>query len=338
MQYRIVVHDGNDVPLGEFTTYRNLTLGKRLNNYGRCSFEIPASDVKASDLVALRVYQVYIYRDGVLFWGGEQAIRDGNLDDKGNNWCTITCFTWFEQLMSRYTAALVNYVGIDAAQIAWDLIDTTQGASDFGITEGTLEATQNRDRTYSNDKIGELIINLSNVINGFDFEITDSKIFNASAMIGVDRTNLVLEYGRNMQSCQINEDASSLTNRAIVIGNSGDFSSPIRVDRDDAGSQTTYKLREGLTNEMDVSEQQTLEDKGDALLRKKGLPLFKISFRQIPSSFPTIADFALGDLITVKVKSGIYDINRTFRVYEWNVRVTKLDTEEVDLVLGDFIV
>lgn len=344
MKYRIIVKDGDGDQIGEFKVFRNLTISKRLNNYGTCSFEIPADDPKASDLVALRVFTIDVYRiaeddSQLLLWAGEQAIREGNLDSAGNNWCKITCFDWFEQLFSRYTADVVTYTGVDAGQIAWDLIDTTQGEpdGDFGITEGTIEATQNRDRTYNNGNIGELIINLANVINGFDFEINTSKVFNVSSIIGVDRTNLVLEYGRNIQSIQITEDFSSPVNRAIVLGDSGDFQVPLRVERDDASSQAIYKLREGILTELDVTQVSTLEDKGDALLRKRGVALFRTSMKLIPSSSPTIADFALGDVITLKVVNGVYNIIEFFRIYEWSVTFTTNDTEELDLVLGNFI-
>lgn len=343
MKYRIIIKDGAGVPLGEFKIFRKLTMNKRLNNYGTASFEIPADDPKANSLIALRVYTVHIYRidddaSELLLWAGEQAIRDGNLNDKGNNWCKITCFDWFEQLFSRYTSAEVTYSSTDAGEIAWSLIDTTQGESDgdFGITEGVIEATQSRDRTYNNQNIGEAIINLANVINGFDFEINTSRVFNVSENIGVDRTNLVLEYGRNIQSIDITEDFSFPVNRAIILGDSGDYQVPLRVERDDAVSQGIYKLREGLLNEMNVSETDTLQEKGDALLRKRGEALFRTSMTLIPSSSPTIADFALGDVITLKVINGVYNIEEFFRIYEWTVVFTENDTEELDLVLGNF--
>lgn len=336
MTYRIIVKDMG-TPIGEFKEFRNLKFSRRLNNYGTCSFEIPADDPKASSLIALRAYTIEVYRDDFLIWAGEQAVRDGQLDKAGNNWCKITCFDWFEQLFSRYTGESVTFAGVDAGEIAWQLIDTTQTESDLGITEGTIEATQNRDRTYNNQNIGEAIINLANVINGFDFEINTSQVFNVAANIGVDRTNLVLEYGRNIQAIQITEDFSSPINRAIVLGSGSDFTAPLRVDRDDAASQALYGLREGLINELEVSEITTLEDKGDALTRKKGMPLLKTRMTLIPSSSPTIEDFALGDILTLKVVSGVYNIQSQFRVYEWTVSYPPSEIEVLDLVLGNFI-
>ena len=88
---------------------------------------------------------------------------------------------------NRYTDAVVEYASTDAGEIAWDLIDNSQNQTngDLGITKGIIETTQNRDRTYYNQNIMEAIVNLSNVIGGFDFEFTHNKVFNVYAVKGL---------------------------------------------------------------------------------------------------------------------------------------------------------
>lgn len=341
--YKIQVRDADGDPIGEFEKFRNLKFGKRLNNYGSCSFEIPVEDPKVSSLIALRRFTVWIYRydngSEQLIWSGEQASREGSLDDKGGNWATIYCYDWLEQLNSRYTSEEEIYENIDAGQIAWDLIDDSQGQTngDFGITEGTIEATQNRDRTYYNHNILEEIIKLSNVIGGFDFEITTSKVFNVYEFIGVDRSNeIILEYGINIKSMRITEDFSKIVNRAIVLGDTGYVGDALRIERDDAGQQALYKVREALISEMTTSETTTLQNKGDALIRKYQLPLYKITMDQVRGGNPSIGDFAIGDIITLKVVSGIYNLNENFRIFEWQLTFNDDNTEKMDLVLGNF--
>jgi len=338
--YKIQVQDGSGNNLGEFSTFRNLQFGKRLNNYGACSFQVPINDPKVSSLIALRIYTVNIWRDATLIWAGEQVNRQGNLDNKGDNWVTVYCFDWFEQLLTRYTGSEVTFSGVDAGDIAWQLIDTSQSLSDgdLGITEGTIETTQNRDRTYYNQNIAQAIINLSNVINGFDFEINTSRVFNVYTTQGIDRSDsIILEYGVNVSDMRITEDFSKPVNKAIILGGSGNPSVALRVERDDAVLQGQYKLREGLSNELTVSETATLEESGDAMIRKYGISLMKISMGIVRKS-PTIADFALGDIIRLKVKSGIYDIDQSFRIFEWQVNYNSDNTETLTLVLGDFTI
>ncbi len=339
-EYKIVVKDGSGNKLGEFAQFRGLKFGSRLNNYGTCTFQVPVSDSKISSLIALRRYTVHIYRDGSLVWAGEQAIRSGALDSKGDNWVTIQCFDWFEQLLSRYTDGDDRiFTAVDAGEIAWTLIDESQAFThgDYGITMGTIETTMDRDRTYKNQNIGQAIIDLSNVLNGFDFEINTSKVFNVYDFQGVDRTNsVILEYGVNVSAVRIVEDFSKPVNKAIILGDSGDYTDPLRVERENTTDEGLYKIREALSNEMTVIEIATLEEKGDALLRKYGSVLVKLSLTIVRNTV-TIDELALGDLVRIKIQSGIYDIDESYRVFEWSVSYDENNVETLDLVLAKFI-
>lgn len=339
MEYKILVKDDNGNNLGEFEKYRNLKFSKRLNDYGECSFEVPATDTKLDSLIALRLYTVYIYRDGVLFWAGEQANRQGSLDDKGDNWCTIQCYDWLEQLNSRFTVNEKIYAYQNGSDIAWDLIDQTQSDTDgeLGITEGTLEATTWREKTYTNQNVMEAIISLANLTNGFDFEINNSKVFNISSFIGIDRSDeIVIEYGINLRSVRITEDFSKPATRAIILGTTGTVGDQVRVEREDAGQMAAYGLREAVQSQLEQSETTTLEDTGDALLRKYGQPLLKVSINIVRGVTPTIADFSLGDIIRVIIKSGIYNIDESFRIFEWEVEYDTENTETLNLTLSNF--
>lgn len=337
--YTIKVQNADGDFIGEFQNFRSLKFSKKLNNYSECSFQIPVSDPKAESLIALRRFSVWVYREDLLLWSGQQVLRSGDLDNKGDNWATITCYDWLEKLNSRFTADSVTFTGQDAGDIAWSLINTTQGQTngDIGIVQGTITATMDRDRTYNNNNVAEAIINLSNVINGFDFEITNLKVFNVYTSIGIDRSDdIILEYGVNIRTVRITEDFSKPVNRAIVLGNSGDLTDALRVERNDVTSQALYLVEESLINEMEVSDPTTLEEKGDAFMRKYASPLLKLSFGIVRSTTPTIADFSLGDIIRIKIKDGIYNIDENFRVFEWTVDYDEDNTETLSLVLGNF--
>lgn len=340
VKYKIQVKDGDGVSLGEFQIFRGLRFSKTLNNYGSCQFEVPINDPKVASLIALRRYTVWIYREDILIWAGEQAARQGSLDNKGDNWASITCYDWFEQLNTRYTGASRTFTGVDAGVIAWTLIDESQSETDgdLGITEGAIATTQDRDRVYFNQKISDAIIALSNVINGFDFEINTSKEFNVYESLGVDRSNsVILEYGVNVASVSLTEDFVNPVTRAIVLGDSGSFADPLRVERDDLTAQGLYKIRERIAVETTVSELGTLADIGDSLIRKYAMPLVKVSLGIVRLS-PNISDFALGDQIRLIIKSGIYDINEKYRVFAWGVNLNTDNTETLTLTLGKFTI
>lgn len=338
VEYKIIIKNENDIALGEFHAFIELKYGKRLNNYGMSQIVFSINDEKMGLLTALRRNSVWIYRDNVLKWSGEMAVREAALDDKAGGRVTLHSYDWLEQLDHRYTPEAVSYNNTDQGEIFWSEINTTQSQTygNMGITRGTITATTPRDRQYATQNIMELGINLSNVIDGFDFEITNSKILNIYSTIGVDRTDSVIfEHGVNANVTNIIEDFKNPVNRAISTGQVLDPPSILRVDVDSTEDQEIYGIREGLNTDLDVSESGTLTEKGEALILKQKAPLMKVDV-DILASGPDISQFALGDTVLVKVRKGIYDISEPYRVFEWEVSYDSDNKEKVSVVLAKF--
>lgn len=340
--YKIIVKNSAGTIVAEVHDFRKLSFSKRLNNYGEASFDIRANDPQVSTIISLRQNTIEIYRrkagNDVLVWAGGQALAQGKLTDKGNNWITVHCYTWFELLIHRYTVAEKVFSTTDAGQIASTLISDTNTDDATGITIGTINATTDRDRTYYNQNIAEAIINLANVVSGFDFEITDTKVFNVYDILGTDKTDSVIfQYGHNVKNMTITEDFVNPVNRALVLGEATGESSLQRVERDDAGLQTTYGLFEGRFTEISTSNLGTLQDKGDAAIRKYGLALLKVGFDLVGNNTPSIDTFGCGDGIRLMAAWGYYDIDEQYRVFEYNVTFDSKNVERLDLTLGKFI-
>lgn len=339
--YHILVKNVDGTNIGEFTYFTRLRFGKRLNDYGTAEIHVPINDTRLNSLVALRRNTLWIYRGTELVWSGEMALRRGALDDKGSGLVELHCFDWAELLRHRYTAALKVYTNIDAGAIAWDLINETQTQDngDFGITEGIIEETFTRDREYKNDQILDSIINLTNVLAGFDFEITNNRVFNVYTSKSIDRTDsVVFEYGRNVKTCTITEDFTTPVNRGIILGESTENTEELqRVESNDVDSQVLYKVRESMQNEMNVSEMDTLTKKGMELIRKYDTPLIKIEHDLIAGS-PNITQFDNGDLIRLKVEKNIYHVDDPYRVFEWEVVYDADNVEKLTTVLGRFTI
>jgi len=333
--------DKSNFFIGEINNFKNLYFNKRLNNYGTCRFDIRVDDIVANSLISLCEYSVYIYRvtssGDVLVWSGEQRRRTGDLKENHNDWCTIYCYDWLYALKDRYTAQSVTYTDVDAGLIAWGMINTSQAKTNgnLGITQGTITATQDRTRTYNNQNIMEAITNLSEVLYGFDFEITNDKVFNVYTVKGTDLTDsLILEYGRNLQTVSIDEDFTEPCNNAIVLGEVIDETELTRVDRPDTTTQAKYKLREMVLSADNVIDEDTLNEKGDAMLYKYKEPLIKVTFEVI-RGMVDITQFSLGDLIRLIIKKGCYNIDSTYRIFEWTVDHENDNTEKLSLVLGE---
>lgn len=333
--------DKSDVFLGEIKNFRNLKFGKRLSNYGSCSFDIGIDDTLSNALISLREYSVWIYKvkstGDVLVWSGEQVRKTGKLVESHDDWATIYCYTWAYSLKDRYTAASVTYTGIDAGLIFWNTINTSQLKSNgnLGITQGTIEATQDRDRTYNNKNLLELGIELSDVLGGFDFEITDNKALNISAVQGTDLTNtVVLQYRYNLKTVSIDEDFSNPCNNAIVLGEVVSATDLSRVDRPDIATQVKYRLREMVMTADNVVDADTLNAKGDVMLYKYKEPLIKIDF-EVVRGMIDVTQFGLGDMVRIIINKGCYDIDDTYRIFEWTVDYNEDNTEKLSLILGE---
>lgn len=333
--YTVTVRDKDGTFLGEFENASGLRFSKRLNNYGSCEFQVPYNDPKLESLVSLRRYEVYIKRDDTVVWAGEQVSRDAELIANSPNFVTIRSFDFLEVLNSRFTASSVIYRDSDAGSIAWDLINTSQSQTngDYGFTEGFINLTVNRDRKYYNQNILEAIINLSNVIGGFDFEITDDKVFNVYDHKGITKNAIVFEWGNNIERVKIDENFTKIINRSIILGE-GFETSQTRIERNDLTTQAIYSLREDILSETTVSEQETLEDKGDAVLRKYKQRLMKVNFSQLPTTQPQFGSWTLGDTVRIKINAGFYDIENFFRIYGWEINLSKDNKESISYTVG----
>lgn len=334
--YRVVVINKDGTEIGEVINWTSIRFERRLNNYGTCQIIIPLSEPQLDSLIALRVYEVKIFRDNLLVWAGEQVHISGILSDTSDEIVTLTCYDYLEMFNNRYTDAVVEYASTDAGEIAWDLIDNSQNQTngDLGITKGIIETTQNRDRTYYNQNIMEAIVNLSNVIGGFDFEFTHNKVFNVYAVKGLDRSSTHrFELGVNILSASVENDFTNPINQAISLGE-GFGATQLREVVTDSSLRSTYKLRQGKLSDPDVSVNATLITKGQALIDRYGTPLVNVTFKQVPGTLPRFGTLDLGDLVTIKIDKAIWDINAIFRVYGIVIDVDERDTETIEYLVS----
>lgn len=336
MRYQIIIRDKSGNELGEFTEWQSLRFNDKLNNYGSCSFYVPVTSQELLSLVSLRRYETIIKRDGQIVWAGEQANRHVSLQRNSANLVEIISFTFLEMLNSRYTPAFVRYDATDQGEILQDLVEDSQAVTDgdLGFTFGTVETTVNRDREYYTQNIMEAYINMSNVIDGPDFYITHDKEINIVAHKGIDKSRTVIfEWGTNIESVDIDDNFSNPCNQALVLG--AGFGSNQGIGTfTDATVRGIYKLRQQRVSEIDVSDQDTLDAKAEALVRKYKTPLMSLDMVQLPNKLPNFGTFALGDTGQVRIQHGIYNIDNRFRNYGYNVSVSKDNKESISYIVG----
>lgn len=324
----------------------NRSYSYQLNRAGKASFSLPLTTERLQRFpLYIGVTRLLIYRADKLIWAGViWEITEDAQDDEGA--VNVQCTEIFHILSEkRYTSN--SYTNTDAGQIAWGLINTTQGLTggNLGITQGTIQATQNRDRAYLDEKIGEKIIQLTEVINGFDFEITPSikvntlGVFNVYSKRGSVIDTFRLEYGEglrnNIQSWSRKRTLSDMYNSVIVEGEGyGDIA--LKSTQTDNSMITAVGLLEGRVQEKSVNQQTTLDTKAQEFIRIRKTEQFIYDIT-LNNAYNDFGKYDIGDIVPVKIKYGYLDINTTMRIYGIDVRVSDAGEEVIKLTVSPII-
>jgi hypothetical protein len=343
--YKVIVKDPDSGDIYE-VPFKTISLTEELNKESTASFGFSWEQVKeiadAYETTILGIFstgfrEIYIERINSsavftkIFWGAimDMEVRpseDGKID------FTIKATSWFGLLGRRYVGFPSEiFPATDAGEIAWTLIDDSQNSdspySELGITEGSIDTSVNRERTYRFDNIKDQIIALSNnnLEDGFDFEIDNTKAFNVYyPEKGAVLPNVVFDNTRTLASWSYHRPLlSSLTNRVYVRGDGqGDA---IKFSQRDSsnGNKDTYTLLETvLPAEAGVVVDATLEAKGDRYLAVHEVPIdeFTAEHYDDEDNYYSWFDYNLGDTVKVNILE-IGFINEPKRVIRRELKV-----------------
>lgn len=257
----------------------------------------------------------------------------------------------------RFTDANLTAAQQDAGQIGAELVRLYGGilpagnagtvftgalatGYDAGLAIGTVEATKLRDRTYQFANVGDALVNLTNVLDGFDmFEdfTPEPPELNIVASQGQVRDAARFEYGadtlNNVRS--VTRTTQPPINVARVLGANG-----LSSIRTDSRSIAKYGVWMTQASVSDVSEQATLDDKAQALLRPN--PVKTLTFvpdlglENCPKPWD---DFWLGDTVQCFARRAALAENVAARVNGITVTIDDdgFETAEVpdDALPGD---
>lgn len=322
-QIKITDLDGNEQ--GEFENFKSLYFDHVLNREGSCKFKVRLSDNKLNtSMIQLGKREVHIYRENTKVWGGNIILLQGALS-KNNDDVTIYAKGFFDLFKTRYTGALREFSSTDAGAIAWTLIDESQSLTDgdFSITESDIDTSVDRDRTYQYKNIYDAIIQLSEVKNGFDFEITAAKEFKVHYPHRGDdlSDSQVLEWGKNIEKISRFElDFSEPANQITVLG-SGQGEAMNTATRTNTTMRSAYKLRQLIYPYKDVEGISFLEAKGDELLIKKAHVRSEYEVVQKAESYPTYGILQIGDWIRIKVSYNLLELFDVVKIRKQGVYV-----------------
>lgn len=334
--------------LSGIASMRQLNLSR--NTAGSSSFKIDIHtlqdlakklNLSPYDLLAVNRNEIRIRKGTRYLFGGQISYIEAHLE---SNEVQVQSIGFFDLLADRFTADLVSFSNIDAGQIAWDLINTTQSQlyGSFGITEGTIQTSTNRTLDYQYKKVKDAIVQLSEMNNGFDFEVTEDKVFNVYyPQQGIDQTSTVhFSYPGNIKKFSLSRDGSKMFNRAIVRG-SGYGGVQLIQTVENSTYQNAYAVRENILDNPDIFDNDSLISLG-----QEQLNIFEDNF-EIPeividgNQQPFLGTYWIGDRIKIEVNSKLYPMfsyinNLVFKVDSIGVSIDDNDMEEITLTLSKF--
>ncbi len=257
----------------------------------------------------------------------------------------VTCLDYRAVLDRRtlWTGDTLTFAAVDQTDIAWELIAATQAhrAGDLGIWKGVAAGytSQARDRTYeAGDSIGQRIQELSEVINGFDWDITPDS---ASSLRfdawypgrGSDR-GVVLLLGGLVATVSRELNTSDYANAIRYSG--AETTTAGEWEAGDLGTPGAFLQGrwdrafgdDGLTTQGALDERAEWQLAESQVVR----PVYTVRLRRGGWEGPD--HIWVGDTVRLIIPSGRLDVDTTARVHEVQIDIDEDGGETVTLALG----
>lgn len=347
MKYRVEIYNGTGqllADVSDFATSKKIQKKRNRADVISVNFDVNKAKEMSKrigmqfwDLFALNVNEIRIYRNDTVLTAGQLAYGRPQMTG-GRGMVEFKAIGWLDLFAKRFTPQNVRYDNTDGGLIAWNIIDASQQLENgnFGIQQGTIQTSVPRDRSYSDKNIRDAIIELSEVINGFDFEITWNKFFNVYyPKIGSRRTDIAFTYPGNIIDIAFERDGMKLANEIIAKG-AGFGDDVIRTTAEDETSRGVYKLRQDIISYNDISRLETLQEHAD------GERDVKKYYRDVPdiivdgSVEPQLLNYNIGDEIKVVTEEQdiFKPVNDYFRIDAMDIDINENNKETVRIRLA----
>ena len=341
--WKFLVKNSSGDTIASLVNARSRWFTEKLNHESEAGFILDADDDRCnSTILNLGVNELHIYYGSTLKWAG-QLVSARKIAKEDDIYWEVLAKDWTALLGKRFCGvdSIREFTTTDAGMIAWTLIDEAQSLAngDFGITEGTIQASITRSPVYDKKNILEAIRELSNMGKdgeanyGFDFEITPLKVFNVYYPYkGTIHNDIVFRYPGNCENFEAFVNSWSIVNQEWGIGRHWTGSTAF-ISRADATSQTTYKRREAVKSYKDMSVLASLQDMVWQDIQWLKDPSTVIRFEARVDEKTGINSYNVGDGVTVVCDK--FDIDEWLWVYERKIEIGDNDELKVSLTVGD---
>lgn len=296
---------------------------RALNGYGSFSGTVPLRGRNADrrrdmlDAVDCGRRAIYALADGQPVWGGICWTDP----DQGDDAVQVTATEWggyyAKTPLAFHAPSRLAFTGADQLHIAREIIKTVaeiDGGDVLVAIDETVVSGVTRDRTYLAGDLpvaGELLANLGNVDNGFDWawpaEWADpthlrGRLLLGHPRLGAEDAAYVVEAPGRSRAVSMSRGATDMATTAFAVGkpaNDGD-PTPIASATDPALVAAGYPYLARVERYQDVTDTGTLQEHADADQKAYGGPLAEVA-AAVPLADVLDGSVNLGDPVRVEL-------------------------------------
>ncbi len=264
-------------------------------NFKYLSDYLSKQNTAVKDLFESGFLNINIYNGANLSFAGFLADVSYNKYAAGDFNVNLGVKSWLAYFENRLYSG--SFTATDQGQIAWSAINAV---NDIGLTQGTITATKNRDRTYKYDNVQKIVTHLSNneILQGFEFDISNQKVFSAGSRIGIDRPTIIFDEHNIIEYTLDVGLVGKIFNKGYILGGGiGDTQIVRSYDAGNSYVNNWYRL-EGLIQDVNVEETVNLDDKVQNFITQMKDPVRKLKIKAEVNS-PLISLYSVGDGVRV---------------------------------------
>lgn len=340
----------------------------KLSAWGKCRFRVATHDaalVQFGNIFEPFKYHIRIYRANVLVWCGVIVTnprrtkryieieartylylltkvlvkRDASVapGDGKDNYRTLSSGS-----MSTAVTNIINEAKADAisgsimSQITLGTIENPNFPSNYTKADGTALTGAwafSDDMTLQFD-YRDIFYVLSSLAMypACDFEVTKDLIFNFKQFIGNKQTDILFEYAEHGSITDYNAPLNGDRMANDLTGVAADFGNQIlHSQKADDASVQEYGRIQGVAAYIDVKNQNALRSRLVEELRLTSKPDSELHVTLNDKAYP-LGQYGLGDVVRIKVKDRIIDVDQLRRIVGIDVYVDGTAQETVRLI------
>ena len=232
----------------------------------------------------------------------------------------------------------IDYDATPQELILWGIIAAANAkyGGDYGIRQGTHRGgTISRSRHQVRKEIKSFFQQMSQVLDGPDFEFTYDKKINTYDAIGSYRPDIRLTYPGNIAGWEFDRSVDGVSNFIYGLG-SGNGKDAVSAEAENTLSEDYLYRREQIVTYNSIEDVDTLQQNIDAIKHYAADPI-ELPVITVEDGILDLSTVSIGDTLPVEMRGNksLSHINGYYRIESISCSVDKNGAETVNLTFDD---